>query len=245
MDANRLMSILMPDTISCCLSVRSRTPLLVTMRTIRNPRGDVARSSDHDFWKRQFETGGNLPRCWFGSAFDLLTAADVLDRFKGDLRGEIIETMRSGRHEEPKMTRRRWERMSVETVSPMLRAMAIECLLKALWLKHGGMLAKDGRYVGVSKKNEHRLHDLAKAVSQKGYIVFTKRELELLEQASYWITSGRYPIQSEYSYLVPFRRPDGTLAARQHWRGDPREELKVLTAKLQTALGIEMKFESE
>jgi len=204
----------------------------------------MARSSGHDIWKRQFETGGNLPGCWFDNAFGLLTAADVLDRFKGDLRGEILEAMRSGRHHELKMTRLRRERMSVVKVSHMLRAMATECLLKALWLKYGGMLAKDGRYVGVSKK-EHRLHELAKAVSQKGHNVFTKRELELLEQASYWITSGRYPIQREYSYLVPFSRPDGTRAARQFWRGDPLEELKVLTAKLQTALGIEMKFASK
>lgn len=205
----------------------------------------MARSSDHDFWKRQFETGGNLPGCWFGSAFDLLTAADVLDRFKGDLRGEILKAMRSGRHNELKMTRPRWERMSVDKVSHMLRAMATECLLKALWLKHGGTLAEDGRYVGVLKKKEHRLHELAKAVSQKGHIVFTKRELELLEQVSYWIISGRYPIQREYSHLVPFSRPDGTLAPHQFWRGDPVEELRELTAKLQTALGIEMKFQSE
>ena len=205
----------------------------------------MAKSSDRDFWKGQFETGGNLPGSWFGSAFDLLTAADVLDHFIRDIHGEILEAMRSGRHHKLQMTRRRFERMSVDKVSHMLRAMATECLLKALWLKEGGMLAKDGRYVGVLKKNEHRLHELAKAVSRKGQIIFTKRELELLEQVSYWITSGRYPIQREFSHLVPFSRPDGTLAPHQFWRGDPLEELRVLIAKLQTALGIEMKFQSE
>src|SRR5438876_7342628 len=204
----------------------------------------MARASGHDFWKGQFETGGNLPSSWFDSAFGLLTAADVLDRFTGNFLGEIVKAMSSGRHHELKMTQLRYERMSVVKVSHMLRAMATECLLKALWLKHGGMLAEDGRYVGVSKK-EHRLHELAKTVSQKGHIVFTKRELELLEQASCWITSGRYPIETVYSFLVPYRRLDGTLAPRQFWRGDPLEELKVLTAKLQTALGIEIKFESE
>lgn len=129
----------------------------------------------------------------------------------------------------------------------MLRAMATECLLKALWLKHGGKLAKNGKYLGVLKKNEHDLHKLAKAVSEKSKseIVFTKRELDLLEQASYWIFSGRYPIQKAYSYLVPFSRPDETLAPHQFWRGDPVEELGVLTAKLQTAWGIDMKFQSE
>ena len=116
----------------------------------------------------------------------------------------------------------------------MLRAMATECLLKALWIKHGGRLAEDGRYIGVLKKKEHRLRELGKAVSQKSNIAFTKRELDLLERASDWIISGRYPIQTKYS-----------LPPRQPWRGDPIEDLKVLTAKLQTALDIEMKFQSE
>lgn len=189
----------------------------------------MARSSDHDFWKRQFEIGGNLPGAWVKTAFDLLTAVDVLDRFKGDLRGDLL----SDRHHELETTRL-FERMSVERVGAMLLAMATECFLKALWLKHGGTLAVDGRYVGVLKKKEHHLHELAKAVSQKSHIVFTKRELDLLERASYWIISGRYPIQRKYS-----------LPPHQVWRGDPVEELKVLTAKLQTAFGIEMKLESE
>ena len=137
--------------------------------------------------------------------------------------------------------------MSVDKVSHMLRAMATECLLKALWLKHGGKLAENGRYVGVMKKNEHRLHDLVEAVSQKGQINFTKRELDLLEQASYWILTGRYPIQKDYFSLALSKRPDGTVAPKQYWRGDapPLKELGVLIAKLQTALGFEMRFESD
>jgi hypothetical protein len=198
----------------------------------------VAKLSDH-FGKRQFEIGGNLLSAWFESAFALLTAADVLDHFKGDIRGDML----SGRHRELKTS----QRTSVQKVRAMLLAMATECLLKALWLKHGGTLAVDGRYIGVlkKKKTEHDLHELAKAVSQKSHIDFTKRELDLLELASYWIISGRYPIQKKYSHLVPFRRPDGTLALHQFWRGDPIEDLKVLITKLQTALGIEMKPESE
>jgi hypothetical protein len=196
----------------------------------------MTKSSKQDFWKRQFEAGGNLPGSWFGRAFDLLTSADVLDRFSGDLQDEILEA---------KMTQHRFERMSVVKVSHMLRAMATECLLKALWLKNGGMLAKDGRYVGMLKKKEHRLQELAKAVSRRGQIIFTLRELELLEQVSYWITSSRYPIQREFTYLLPFSRSDGTLAPHQFWRGYPLEELKMLIEKLQRELGIEMKLQPE
>jgi len=141
-------------------------------------------------------------------------------------------------------TRLYWERMSANKVSHMLRAMATECLLKALWLEYGEKLAENGRYVGAMKKNEHQLHELAKAVATKGSIVFTKREIELLEQASYWIVSGRYPIQKESSYLVPIKRADGSVAPKQFWKGDPEQELKELIAKLQAAVGITMQFES-
>ena len=189
----------------------------------------MAKSSDHDFWKRQFEIGGNLPGAWFESASDLLTAVDVLDRFKGDLLGDML----SDRDRDLKTTRL-FERISVHKVSAMLLAMATECLLKALWLKHGGRLAEDGQYVGVLKKKQHNLRELAEAVHRKSHINFTKREKDLLGRASAWIMSGRYPIQTKYS-----------LPPRQPWRGDPVEDLKVLTAKLQTALGIEMKFQSE
>ena len=74
----------------------------------------MARSSDRDFWKRQFETGGNLPFCSFEEFITPLTAADVLDRFKENLRGgEILEAMHSSRNHELKMTRLRCERMNV------------------------------------------------------------------------------------------------------------------------------------
>ena len=117
----------------------------------------------------------------------------------------------------------------------MLRAMATECLLKALWIKHGGRLAEDGRYIGVLKKKEHRLRELGKAVSQKSNIAFTKRELDLLERAS----------GLDYIGPLSYFRRSTRCPPRQPWRGDRMEYLKVLTAKLQTALDIEMKFQSE
>lgn len=125
----------------------------------------------------------------------------------------------------------------------MLLAMATECLLKALWLKSGGTLAKDGRYTGILRKNEHRLNQLAKAVSGRSGINFTQRELALLEQASYWITSGRYPIQRQHGYLVPFERPDGSIAPAQFWHGDAVRELTALIKKLRKALRIRFMFD--
>jgi hypothetical protein len=130
------------------------------------------------------------------------------------------------------MTELQRERMSVFKIIGMLRATATECLLKALWLKHGGKLAQDGKYLGVVKKNEHRLHELAKAVSEKSksLVVFTARDLDLLERASYWNVSGRYPIPKFSSATMKQHQ-------QEPWRGDPVEELKTVIGKLETALG--------
>ena len=47
----------------------------------------------------------------------------------------------------------------------MLQGFAVECLLKALWVKQGHRLADKGRFVGVSGvKDQHDLRQLAKVV---------------------------------------------------------------------------------
>lgn len=200
--------------------------------------------SDDEFWKSRFDLAGNFPFDWSNSAYDLLTSANVLDRFRGDYRRELLEdTSKTGG-----IQRSLFERMSVVGVSAMLRAMATECLLKALWVKYGGTLVKDGKYLGVleNKSREHQLNELAKAVSTKGDIQFTDRELKLLEYVSYWIMSGRYPIQKQYKYLVPFKKPGGSVGSSMSWTdGDPFEELRALIIKIQAALGMELKFESD
>ena len=45
----------------------------------------------------------------------------------------------------------------------MLTGFAIECILKAIWIKHGNKLAVGGKYVGV-KVADHALLQLADAV---------------------------------------------------------------------------------
>jgi hypothetical protein len=181
--------------------------------------------ADDEFWKRQFELAGNTRAWWFDRANALHTAADVLDGFSGT----IDEELRQGSGER-KVTRHQYERLNVQGVSPMLRAMAMECLLKALWLQHCGPLAKDGKYSGPT---HHRLNELAKTISEKSNLQFSDRELELLKIVSRWIFSGRYPIPGKAD----------ALAARQVWRGDPFKELGALRKKLEAAIGIEMRFE--
>ncbi len=191
--------------------------------------------SNDEFWKRQFETAGNLPHLWVGTAQNLILSANILDKFAGNYQKEIIESTKSGN---PRTPKKFTERLGAASVGSMLLAMATECLLKALWLTHGGKLASDGRYVGVLKKNEHALDQLAIAVAKRGNISFNARELDLPKLASFWISSGRYPIQKSHRSLVPFSREDGTIAPVQFWRGDARDELNELIEKLKIATEI-------
>jgi hypothetical protein len=118
----------------------------------------MSEPSSEEFWNRQFDVGGNLPPSWFSVAFSLQTAADVLERFKGPPMW----------HSKTAVTRSEYEQESVEGVHAMLLGMATECLLKALWLRYGGILAQDGKFCPIPNTTGHRLDQLAMAVNQKG-----------------------------------------------------------------------------
>lgn len=79
----------------------------------------------------------------------------------------------------------------------MLWAMAVECFLKALWLKSGEKLIISGQYKKIPNTNDHQLDTLAGAISKKGIFVFTDQEMNLLYRLSPFIVLGRYPIQKE------------------------------------------------
>ena len=87
--------------------------------------------ADDAFWVRQFDVGGNVPGLWFDKAHDLQLAAHVLD----GVAGFIDRDFQQGQAVAD-------DRLAAAAVAPMLRAMAAECLLKGLWLKHGGILAE-------------------------------------------------------------------------------------------------------
>ena len=80
-------------------------------------------------------------------------------------------------------------------VIKMLRAMALECLFKALWLKSGGILAEGGKYIKIPGTSDHNLTSLSKKVSEKFKLNITEDEKDLLKRLSLSIPGGRYPIQ--------------------------------------------------
>src|SRR3990172_2546400 len=94
-----------------------------------------------------------------------------------------------------------------EVVMPMLlcvRAMllgyAIECTLKALWVRKGNKLIRNGKYKGVPGANDHNLSQLAKAA---GFIP-TSTEADVLRRLSKFIQfAGRYPVAKTPADMKP------------------------------------------
>ena len=41
--------------------------------------------------------------------------------------------------------------------TPMLLAFGVDCLIKAIWVKQGHILARDGKYVPMCKNERHDL----------------------------------------------------------------------------------------
>lgn len=80
----------------------------------------------------------------------------------------------------------------------MLRAFAIECLFKALWLREpGNKLAQNGKWIRIQtcKNNNHDLECLARAVGFE----LTSPERNVLTRLTFFGVWGRYPIVKNYS----------------------------------------------
>jgi hypothetical protein len=191
------------------------------------------------FWRKQFELGGNSVERWADKAYGLATAAKVLESFQGAIYDELMAQERGQRA----LTEAEYQRTSVSGVSAMLRAMAAECFLKALWLKQGNTLAKNGAYTKILNGNEHRLHELASAVAGGGAITFDADELKPLEFVSNWIVVGRYPIPRSFMQMSVLERdPTGRPVQRQAWIGEPEKQLCTLLEKLEREVGVTYSF---
>lgn len=83
----------------------------------------------------------------------------------------------------------------------MLLGYAIESFLKAIWVKNGNILAKDGKFEDTLKCKAHDLVAIAKTVQ----INFDTKEEDILKRLSWVITAiGRYPIGKSLPKIWPF-----------------------------------------
>jgi hypothetical protein len=96
----------------------------------------------------------------------------------------------------------------------MLRGMAIECILKALWVKQGHKLANDGKYKGVPGAGAHDLVQLASVLN----LSLSDKEKDILMRLSHFIEyGGRYPVPKEADKSQLTRTPSGGRASPTTW----------------------------
>ena len=154
-----------------------------------------------DFWNWAFESTGRNPLAWQASAKDLLEGAEaVKDRvpaFSG-----LMPTLAS--------------------VQALLLGLALECLLKALWIKsHKAWLDKhkefsltrNGEYVGIPNVNDHDLLAIANAANLK---VTSKEKAVLARLSGFVLFAGRYPIAKTAALTRPRRTGSGPKIARKY-----------------------------
>lgn len=85
-------------------------------------------------------------------------------------------------------------------VRAMLLGYALECCLKALWVKRGNKLIHNGKYEGVKGANDHDLVQLAQATG------FTAKsnDMDVLRILSKFIRfAGRYPVAKTTNEMKP------------------------------------------
>ncbi len=176
-----------------------------------------------------YDVIGNLPVAWLREARILLACSANLAKdcsfLKDTFGADSVAAVHSA---------------ELETfgVVQMLRGMALECLLKGLWLKAGGTLASDGLYRKIPETRDHDLVSIAKIVSRKSHLEITDPEVDLLRRLSVAIFSGRYPIQKNWETTKRKHLPSGEFHSGLLWRVPSDEATYVkLTDKLQEAFG--------
>lgn len=107
-------------------------------------------TSKAGFWEWAFESSGRNPLSWQGSARNLLEGADAVKS------RVYVDPTDNSMH-------------SLAAVQALLLGLAIECLLKGMWIKtHKAWLeknasfslTKNGRYVGIPGAGDHELKQL-------------------------------------------------------------------------------------
>lgn len=134
-----------------------------------------------------FDTSGNNLDLWYWKSLALLSSAEAVENSCGQIPSN------------PKDEEEVVEWMEVHGVSRMLRGMALECLLKALWLKHGGRLSDKGEYRSIPGTKDHDLCSLENKIAEKVDTGLNTEEKRLLARLSFFIVAGRYPIPKSIS----------------------------------------------
>lgn len=164
---------------------------------------------------------GNSPEAWIRKSRELCFASDLLleSYWKLDLSSPSDVLLPEGR---------------ILGVALMLRGMAIECLLKAVWLSSGEKLVEDGEYRKIPGTSDHDLCALLEALSGRVGQAIPKTEKVLLSKLSLYLTRGRYPIskRAEADKMSMRRKRDGQIEFQLSWSTADEAEFEKLADRL-------------
>lgn len=129
-----------------------------------------------------FETVGNDPLAWLdrGEALRAASCAVAVKNGHAPQAQTVLDDV--------------WEWALVNDVVRMLRGMALECVIKALWLSTGNDLVAGDRFVDIPGAKHHDLYRMLTRSTSAELSGFSKRELLLLARLSRAIIRGRYPV---------------------------------------------------
>ena len=178
-----------------------------------------------EFQIANYDTVGNMHGAWGSHASCLLEAAKIL---KTAFDAAYLIADKAGPGEALPAA------LYVHPTEIMLRGFALECFFKALWLKRGNKLAKDGKFLGISGVGSHELVQLADRLEFK----CTGKERDMLGRLSIFVLSiGRYPIPTEWSRNRIRRLHDGGFGPPTYW-GSPADDAAFdrLVRKIETEL---------
>jgi len=192
---------------------------------------------DEDWERAHHAERGNSPTWWMGSADKLLAVVRLLGPTVDAAQREALEFARINGGE-AFMARPYGDDLKAAQPLVMIRAMAVECRLKALWIKRNGPMVKNGKFKGP------KTHDLATLAASAG-LGLRPEEVAILAKLTLWLTvHGRYPIGLEWDYDRKVRAQTGDLGPISSWgAGDSRacdqflEDLEVMIAGARGSAG--------
>lgn len=184
---------------------------------------------DASWEQEEFARRGNSVSDWLGKAAKLMSVVRIVEPSCKKALAEFDELNRTVGGEAA-LRLFDMSRLDPVSVLAMLRAMAVECTLKALYLKVRGPLVRDGKYVGPTK------HDLHKLAAEVGFEA-SPDEAKLLLKLSLWLTShGRYPIGLKWDYDRSIRRLTGQIGPISSWGRTDGDDCDVLVQDLRAMI---------
>lgn len=204
---------------------------------------------EHARWeawrKDQIEQHGNDPAGWIRVARNLIEAGALL-AIAGEDSSRIMlrAVLRGGPSEDPRtIEEERIVRRGTQTYSVklMLFGFAVECLLKAHYLKRGGKLYVDGKLRHPKRlAKSHNLAELAQVLECSE--LFDEKQLDVLDLLSARNEMGRYPVHAKYDQygLQPGVRPNGFARFYGLWDEGKSAEVFGIIRTIYRSLGEEI-----